>query len=175
MLAEYALEPEAICRWESFRYFVDAFKMGAGRLIAEFPANWKRLVYDGLADCPDREKHRIIERLASIPAHIFAPRPAASYDASKPWLENAEAEHKRLRFWAILARDNPRTIPHVLETQGLSEGDERWDRSHDRRVSRTPQELAGAVSLLLKIAEHVIFVDPYFRADQDDKRLALAA
>ena len=46
MLKEFALEPEALASWESFRYLIEKFGVSKGRVISRFPKQWKRLVYE---------------------------------------------------------------------------------------------------------------------------------
>jgi hypothetical protein len=176
MFYEFALEPTVLSSWERVRYFLDAFGPWKGRFLAEYPRKWKRMVYDGLT-CPDIEKKRIEERLARLEKRVFSRRVAATaYDGTRPWLANAEAEHSRQPFRAIVAAAGSSSgAAHVLSGADVDETDERWRVDVGRLVSREPAMFVQALRLLLDASQRLIIIDPYFRADQDDKTRPLAA
>src|SRR5437867_7976608 len=102
MFYEYALEPSVLSSWDRTRFFLDAFGPWKGRFLAEYPKRWKKMVFDGL-NCPDVEKKRITERLASLDKRVFSPRANGQYEPKRPWIENAELEHQRVPFRAIVS------------------------------------------------------------------------
>ena len=86
------------------------------------------------------------------------------WDPQKEWLPNAEEEHGRKPFHAILARANPRSRLFVLEGPLVEESHSLWKVEVSQPVVRTPQEVGACVGPLLRISRQIVFVDPYFRA-----------
>lgn len=83
MLHEFALDPEVISDWKSFRYFVDSYGVSEGRLISHFPKRWKRLVYDAVAKNKptEMERKRIEERLINIDDRLL--KQSRGYDGEQ--------------------------------------------------------------------------------------------
>ena len=65
MLFEYAVEPDALARWNPLWQALDQFGISHGRIISQFPKHWQRLVYDATINCPDHERKSIEVRLAN--------------------------------------------------------------------------------------------------------------
>ncbi len=172
MFYEYALEPSVLSSWERVRFFLDAFGPWKGRFLANYPRRWRRMVYDGLR-CGDREKKRIEERLASLDERVFSHRAGAAYDGSKSWVENAKAEHARLPFRAIVAEGG--SGEHVLDAEAVDDQNALWCVQPGQLVSREAATFVAMLTLLLRASKRIVLVDPYFRADQDDKTRPLAA
>jgi hypothetical protein len=171
---EYAIDPAALSNWQSARYFLDAVGPWKGRLLAEYPKKWKRLVYQGLR-CGDVEKLSVIERLKELDDRVFVQRAGAlQYDGTKTWLDNAMAEHGREPFRALVASET-RGRNFVLDAAQLDERNPLWRVEHGRLVPRSPEAMTQALGLLLRVSSHVAVVDPYFRADQVWKTAPLAA
>jgi hypothetical protein len=70
--------------------------------------------------------------------------------------------HAVRAFRAIIARGNPRNQPFVLEGPYLNGGNPLWNVARDIDVPRTPEGIAGAVKVLLRISNDIVFVDPHF-------------
>jgi hypothetical protein len=173
MFYEYALEPAVLSSFERARYFLDAFGPWKGRFLAEYPRRWCKLVFQNL-NCEPREKLKVVERLKRLDRRVFSPRRGAPYDKAKGWLDNAEAEHARQAFHAIIATDK-RGKDHILDAAHLDENDPRWRVDQGRLVFRDPAVFAQTLELLLRASSRIAMIDPYFRADQSDKTLPLTA
>lgn len=171
MLYEYAVEPELLNSWERFRYLTEKFGVSQGRLISRFPKKWKRLVYHALQACPEIERKRIEERLTNIDSRMM--KRTYDWDTELDWLANAEVEHGKRPFHAILASVNPRNNSAVLMESNLDEDNQEWSVNRGRVVSRTAADLAIAVAPLLRIASELIFVDPHFDPYKPRSRSAL--
>jgi hypothetical protein len=172
MFHEYALDPSVLSNWERTRYFLDAFGPCRGRLLAEYPRRWKRMVYQQLR-CPDVEKKRIEERLAVLERRVFSGRVNAAFDPDSSWLENAVRENARVAFRAIVA--NASEAPNVLDANAVDERDTLWRADSGRRMPREAAEFVAAIQILLEASSRIILVDPYFRADQAAKTAPLIA
>jgi hypothetical protein len=176
MFHEYAMDPAVLRSWERVRYFLDAFVPWKGRFLAEYPRRWRRMVYENLARTTVRpvEKARIEERLRRLDRRVLLTRCGAPYDPARSWLDNAECEHARRAFRAIIANE-ARCNPAVLDAETLDERTGLWNVEQGTLVSREPAAIAGALALLLRCSSHVTVIDPYFRGHHSDKADALAA
>lgn len=175
MFFEYAVDPAVLSNWERVRYFLDAFGPWKGRFLAQYPRRWKKLVYDGLdtAGCRPVEKSRIEVRLRNLDRRIFSPRSNAAYDPNRSWLENAVAEHERAAFRAVIAKSEVSGLEHVLDASAVDDTVERWRTDQGALLLRDPALIVKSITLLLDASSHVLVIDPYFRADQGDKLVAL--
>lgn len=174
MFYEYALEPAALSSWEATRYFLDAFGPWKGRFLAEYPKHWVRLLLSGLA-CKEMEKKRITARLELAKKNrVFYRRSGTAYDGTQTWIENAQQEHARQAFRAIIACA-PSVADYVLEASSLDESHARWQVDSGRLLSREPAVFVQALELLLTASSQFVIIDPYFRADQPDKTRPLTA
>ena len=106
MIYEYALEPELVVTWGDpayYGHFIDQFGFdrqgrSTGRVVAQYPEDWKEIVSDTLRKTPltPIQKTRIAELLRYITQKKNNQR---SYVLSlyfgtrkKSWLENAKEE-----------------------------------------------------------------------------------
>jgi hypothetical protein len=119
MFYEYALKPSLLNNWKDFRYFTEKFGIAQGRLISRYPKRWKRMVYESLANCGEIERARIVEGLNRLDNRLLKRR--YEWDPQRDWFTNAEAEHCRRPFRAILARSNPNQRDFVLEGDCVDE------------------------------------------------------
>jgi hypothetical protein len=127
------------------------------------------MVHDSLSSCHPIEKAKIVERLSRIKDRMIARQSA--WDPQKEWLPNAEEEHSRKPFLAILARTNPRSQLFVLESNAVEENHPLWKTEASQPVPRTPQQICTCVGPLLRMSRQILFVDPYFRPSQYSYRM----
>lgn len=161
MLYEYAVEPWLLNNWKDFRYFSEKFGVSRGRLISCFPSRWQRMVYESLSNCGEIEIKRIEEGLQILKSCMV--RRQHEWNPQADWLTNAEAEHIRRPFHAILARANPNQREFVLEGDTVSETHPLWNVSTSCVIPRKAHEMTVSVSLLLQSCHEILFIDPYFR------------
>ena len=175
MIHEYALEPELVATWTNrsdCRYFKESFGLGQGRVVSQYPEHWKHLVRDASRGNNDLAQNDLAQkRLVELLVHLseqMVRRSDAQWDGeSTSWRDNAEHEHERRPFHAILARTNPKNHAHVLTESKMDEDSAtRWTVRRGRSVARNAAEMADAVTPLLRCSSEVIFVDPYFRPGQ---------
>jgi hypothetical protein len=172
MFHEFAVEPSVLSSWDRTRFFLDAFGPWKGRFLARFPKHWKRMVFESLR-CPEVERLRIVERLASLDQRVFSPRTHAAYDPSQVWLENARIEHGRLRFRAIIAEGGGGG--DVLDAGAVDDRSELWRVEQGRMVPRQATAYVNVLELLIRASSKIIYVSPYFRADHPDKTAPVVA
>ena len=166
MIYEYALEPELVATWtdrSDCRYFKESFGLGQGRVVSRYPKRWKSLVWNAFNSTDDFARKRLEELLASLSEQMVQRSDARWDGESTSWRNNAESEHERLPFHAILARTNPKNHAHVLTENDIDEDSAtRWAVGRWCSVARSAAEMADAVAPLLRCSSDVIFVDPYF-------------
>lgn len=163
MLFEYAVEPQAIgSSWQTFLYLIEKFGFDRGRLISRLPGKWEKKVIQAAkeAGVSDIRMASIIERLKNAKSAIVDfDRP---YDAEKSWLDNAQTEHERAPFHAIIAQQNPSGNPSVLLTADVDEQHMHMAVAQDRAVLRESEPIAVALSGFLRCSARILFVDPFF-------------
>lgn len=174
MIHEYAVEPELVATWGSlqdFRFFVRSFGLGQPRVVSEFPAaaNWRRLVMNAARDLEGLALTRVTELVRALSEKMIV-RPGHTYNNGREWLPNAEVEHDRLAFYAILARANPRNHVAVLNPSDIGAAHQRWDIPRSKTPLRRAQEMCDCINAMLINCTEVVFIDPYFRAGLPSKR-----
>ncbi|TWT44379.1 hypothetical protein RAS1_07930 [Phycisphaerae bacterium RAS1] len=163
MVHEFALEPATLATWEQFRYLTEKFGVDNGRLIAQFPKSWKKLVYDAFAGAGDVEKKRIEERLQQESFSRKLTRSNRTYDSAQAWLPNAVRQQEGSDpFRAIIATTNPNTCPSVRIASELDETDRLWSVSREAKIARTAHDLTAVAVPLVRCSRELLIVDPYF-------------
>ena len=166
MIYEYALEPDLVATWTDrhvCRYFMQSFGFGQGRIVSRYPNSWQRRVWNAFEGTDDFARVRLTELLARLSERMVQRCNTHWEHDPTTWLENAEHEHGRRSFRAILARANPRNHVGVLTETAVDEDNvSGWAVSHGRPVARNTTEAAEALAPLLRCSSTVIFVDPYF-------------
>lgn len=163
ILHEYAIEPAALAGWERFRYLVEKFGFQHGRLISRFPKRWEKEVLRACEGLAELEKKRIIEKLSH--ADFRRTRTVSGnrlFDLKKNWLANAEEQHAKLPFHAILARENPYARPFVIPTDGIDEDTPLMKVRREEKCNRSAVELSKTIQLMLQNSRVILFVDPHF-------------
>jgi len=164
MIYEYAVEPAVLNNWQDFRYVYDQVGIEHGRLISNFPSTWAKMVITACADnsqLRDIDRTRLVEKLKSLRMNkmVKMNRP---YDPGRNWLANADIEHRRCPFRAVLSRSTESSIPNLLNFDDLDADHSLWYVPKDRVVPRKAQELACCARLLLQISREIIVADPHF-------------
>lgn len=177
MIHEYALEPELVATWgnrHDYRYFIEKFGLGQPRIVSRYPRRWTQLVWRAFQSDDDLERTRMVALLQRL-GECMVHRLGYEWDAGRTWIENARAEHRRIPFQAILARQNPGNEPGILVAATLGEATLLWAVPRGVRISRRAVDMGTAVAAMLRIAEVVVLVDPYFGPDSLRHRQALEA
>ena len=182
MIHEYALEPELVASWHSFykfHLFSGKFGFEAGRIVSRYPKKWTKRVWDAFeADFGESaspvDRNRMVKLLKQITKPVTR-RPDCIWDAAHCWLTNAESEHIRKPFHAILARNNPHSNVNVMRESKFLEHTEGDQDLPTGSVPRNAEEMANRVAPMLRCATKIRFVDPNFRANKKRFRDPLAA
>lgn len=168
MIGEYAVEPASVATCDSPVKFLDGFGPGTGRLIAPLPKEnrWMGTLTRALSESTPRQlkswarlEQRLMELRLSRPTReaLFSPR-SRPYDGTRPWIDNAVAQHRIAPFAAIIA-DEPQAHFPPDDADGLQP---LFQAVRGLRVPRTGSAIVDAVRPLLNLSSRVILVDPYF-------------
>ncbi len=174
MFHVYAIDPHVLSSWERLRYFLDSLGHAQGRLLAEFPKTWKRLVYDCLRQRGTLTS-RVELRLKNMDATVFVRRPQAAYDGTCSWLENALEEHAREPFHAIVANategipNATEGTPAILDADAVDATWPLWRASAGLLVPRDSEEMASVAAPLLCLSTRMVWIDPYFWPEHHNK------
>lgn len=176
MLYEYAVEPRAIgASWESFRYLIEKFGFHRGRLISRFPKTWERQVIETAKQSGMKEVRfkSLVEKLKTAKTEALIRR-CREYDPCVgDWLDNAIHQHTLDPFHAIIASENRGEKDFILEADDIDEQAPLMKASNSREVLRTGKDLAEAMSLVLRTAKEVLFVDRFFDVREDNYKETL--
>ncbi len=173
MIYEYALEPVLLNNWKDFRYFAEKFGVPKGRLISRYPRKWERMVLASLTGCGEIERKTIEEALVNLKRYLL-PRHHEWRDETD-WLSNAETEHTKRPFHAVIAAANPRNRDFVLDADGVSEANSLWRLPILLPVQRVATVMAQRVAPLLCFSKRILFIDPHFRPQEIRWRRSLQA
>ena len=182
MIHAFALEPSVVANWgrlEEFRFIYDKFGLGTPRVLLEIPAftEWKNAVYSAAAELDLSEKDwKRIEELFRLFAEHKCSRDEMGYEAALEWLENAELEHDRKEFRAIVASTNPRKHRAVVLDRELGAPHaRRWTCAVGENPERSATGLAASLAGLVLNSKTLHLVDPHFGPSNTRHRRVLEA
>jgi len=158
------VEPLLLTHWSEFRYLHEKFGVSKARLIAEFPKKWRRMVFAAASGYTEQQMNMLIEWMADKELFLIPSR--RNYAIADDWLQSAEVAHDKQPFHAILAKSNPRNHPQVLLPCNISI--DKHPLFECPFETFMPRDLSGFIEicgLLLKNSRQIIFVDPYFKAN----------
>lgn len=167
MLKEFALEPEAMATWASFKDFIDKFGVSKGRVIAAFPRKWRQAVLKAAqVQARDVERARIEEKLRRLEWLVLLDRGRPSGDGASPWQNRALSEHDRLPFDAIIVHARQTPHPVVLTTDEVDDDPPLFHAIGQKHIQRTANEIVDCVALLVSCAHTIKLIDPHFKANE---------
>ena len=112
MLSVFALDPAICQRFEWFRYCVEHCHTSKGRAIADLPpGQWCSEALTWINLCVSEGKHgpvkgQSLKRRLDVARDRLVHRPGTTWDYMEAsWLRNAENEHRREAFAAVVSPD----------------------------------------------------------------------
>jgi len=162
MLKEYAIEPECLNDWQTFRYLIEQFGVSRGRMVSQFPKDWVKQVYSSCSTFTFKQRQLLEIELKRLKYHGLI-RSGREFEKTKDWISNALSQfEKGYPFHAVIVDNITNPPDRVLIATELSQADPYWKVSTEIRVARTVEALGDAVGDLLTIARRIIFVDKMF-------------
>lgn len=181
MIYEFALEPDLVARWHDrnvYLFFDEKFGLRARRVVAAYPRNWKRLVWEAFGKSPAAGDQNAQMRMTELIQHLSqnSVRRPGTFPEMPSWLARAEAEHSERPFRAIIATLNPRNRSFVITNRELVKtGHELWKIPDRYPTPRNAEEMANAVSPLMRLCRHAVIIEPHFDPGKQRFRRTLAA
>ncbi len=178
MIKEVAIEPEVMATWQHFRDLWDDLGVSRGRLVAEYPPDWREIVCRKAYDVSSVKAASIAFRLKPPPGSNGVKKWIATnraYAKGKDWLNNAERHEPPTAFDVIVARANPRNRNRVLVAGDYPTDQAPWKTDTNKEIPRTAADLTNCARLLLSASDELVLVDPNFDAAEARFRDPFAA
>ncbi len=167
MIHEYALDPDIVNDWQVFKYIIDQCGMPNGRLISNFPSDWPKVAIH-LCQIQGPKRTAVVERLRGLKHKLGSTK--RIYDNEQPWIDNAVTQCNFKPFHAIIARQNPNKIEHVLVADEIEENTPLWKVNRGAVILRTAEDIARCALSLIDNSKDVLFIDPHIDfVDKDGK------
>jgi hypothetical protein len=174
VIYEYAIDPELVKDWVLSKDvgLAPQFGMDQRRLVSDISSNWEGEVYGALwqhfeFDDTTPEFNDAYQFMAALMEFMRQGPNREAKRTDRPWLEQALGVHQEEPFHAILSSDKFEGCEAVITPSVIGElRNTRWYLPTIDVVSKTPDALADHLTPLLRLARHIVLVDPYF--DPDD-------
>jgi len=161
MLHEYAIDPNCLRDWQSFKILIGAFGVSQGRLVSQFPKDWIKRVHDSCGSFSFVQQQKKEIELDRIKKFAMT-RSGRNYDGSKIWIENALQQQKDKPFAAVLTKDSSPDSACILAVDEIFPHTPLWSVERELKVPRTVYAMSEEVAPLLRISERILFVDKMF-------------
>lgn len=183
MIYEYAVEPALVAAWAKNREIglAPQFGLDQRRVVSDFPTYWEGEVTGALMESFDYDAgdpqyidaQAYLDGLLSFMKLNMVGRHHRKTD--QPWIDQALQVHATEPFHAILASE-------VIVGHGQIITSDVVHRLHDARwylptidvTAKTVKALADHLTPLLRTANQIILVDPYFKPQDPTYRDVLA-
>lgn len=165
MIHEFAVEPEALAKFNPIWQALEQFGVEYGRLVSAYPSKWLRHVYDATNGCKPMERKQLEVRLGRLRQKVRRFGAARKYDGEKPWRENVLVGHEASPFCGIIQSDNPNNHDAILTPTDLHDENECWACKREDRIERSSEQLAAALAPLGCLSSELLFVDPHFSTE----------
>ncbi len=181
MIYEFALEPELVARWHDrneYLFFDEKFGLRARRIVAVYPRNWKKLVWEAFDKSPAAADQNAQMRMTELIQYLWqnSVRRPSTFSEVSSWLARAEKEHLERPFHAIIATSNPRGRSFIITDRELVKtGHELWNIPDGYPTPRNAEDIAKAVLPLMQLCRHAVIIDPHFDPGKQRFRRTLAA
>lgn len=172
MWQEYAIEPGCFTRsLHDCHRILDGVGWESGRLVAEYPGNWRRLFWDGLLRHDDThpDYKKLLERLAAFASPEVPARIAAGFISGRrsgvtqgtTWAERARAGHAREPFAGIITVEEMSAVAGCTCLDRLFDSNSVWRSPPSRTIARTNREVIGAARHLLRESSEIVLIDGF--------------
>ncbi len=176
MIYEYAIDPDLILHWASnqrdYAEFINAFGVGTTRIpsIIQKFQKWRSSILRSSGDLEFTEidKMRLDELISAINDSPYIRRRNAKYDGNDTWYENIIKENdNNIRFDFIFINDKEKESNITEYTFSQDDIYDKeisgniWNHPTQKLVPRTIKDMNEALENLLRLSNHIIFIDPY--------------
>lgn len=180
MIYEYAVDPDLVIDWVLNRDcgLASQFGMDQRRLVSDIADNWRGEVYGALLshfrwDNSDPEFIAAEQFLTGLMEFLRQGPNRGAQRTQQPWMDQVLRLHCEEPFHAILARRTVAGCDAVITPEITRDlRDRRWHLPTIHVTGKTADALATQLTPLLRLANHIVLVDPYFEPD-DGKHCAV--
>ena len=169
MIFEYAISPSLFKCDTHIAFLAESLGMERGRLISDFPKDqWERFALEFIKKHAQGDVQLKIwkEWLFSLrKRRAIVRRQGSCWNNSRSWSENVIAEHKRLRFRAIVDEKSNPVCAEVMQVGVPLAISPLWAAKGDCHVDRQAAAMIGEIQALLDISGTIILIDRNFSVD----------
>ena len=170
MIYEYAIDPELVKGWVLDKEvgLAPQFGMDQRRLVSDIASDWEGQVYGALWQHfgLDDTTPEFIDAYQFMTALMEFMRQGPNRGAKRtdqPWMEQALRVHQSEPFHAILSNKKVAGCDAVITPSVIGElRNARWHLPTIDVANKTAEALANQLGPLLRLASHIVLVDPYF-------------
>jgi hypothetical protein len=183
VIYEYAVEPAMVAAWARNRDIglAPQFGLDQRRVVSGFPTNWEGEVTGALMESFDYDAgdpeyidaQAYLDGLLSFMKQNMVGR--HHRNTNQPWIDQALQEHATEPFHAILASQVIAAHGEIITPDVVHRlHDARWYLPTINVTAKTVEALADHLAPLLRTANNIILVDPYFKPQDPTYRDVLA-
>ncbi len=183
MIYEYAVDPELVIDWVLNRDvgLASQFGMDQRRLVSDIADNWSGEVYGALLshfgwDNSDPEFIDAEQFMTALMEFLRQGPNRGTRRTKQSWMDQVLRAHSEEPFHAILSQESVAGCDAVITPQITRDlRNPRWYLPTINVTSKTAEALAIQLTPLLRLANQIILVDPYFDPEDETHRAVLNA
>ncbi len=180
MIYEYAVDPDLVIDWVLNRDvgLAPQFGMDQRRLVSDIAANWDGEVYVALLrhfewDNSDPEFIEAEQFMTALMEFLRQGPSRGAQRTEQPWMDQVLRSHWKEPFHAILSRQVVAGCDAVITPEITRDlRNPRWYLPTLHVTSKTAEALAAQLAPLLRLANQIVLVDPYFEPE-DERHLSV--
>jgi len=175
MLSIFAIDPDVCLNLEWFRYCVEHCSACYGRAIADLPpGEWCKESLERVDESVAKSmlgpvKGQSIKRRLARARDRLIHRPGTVWQYSDSWIDDAETEHAREPFAALVSPQYASADDrgHRYSPGDLDETVDVWQTPSGIEISRGRPDFVEAILPVLLVTTEVHFLDRGFNVDSD--------
>jgi hypothetical protein len=166
MIADCAVDPETMARWENFQMLHADFGVGQGRLLCEFPGKWRKLVLqraselEARGDNTARHAAMLVDQFQHGAFRRGLVKSGRAYPEGLRWTEAARTSQPP--FDLIIHSEDPST-PSEVRAGEILRLSPPFVRPRQKEIRRQAADLVACGWPCFRRANEIAVIDPYFR------------
>lgn len=183
MIYEYAIDPALVKEWVLNRDvgLAPQFGLDHRRIVSDVAENWDGEVYGELLshfnwDNTDPEFIDAEQFMTALMEFLRQSSSRGTRRTAQPWMDQVLRAHEDEAFHAILSREPVQGCEAAITPEVTRDlRNPRWYLPTIDVTRKTAEALAVQLAPLLRLANRIILIDPYFKADDEQYRGVLTA
>jgi hypothetical protein len=164
MIKVFALEPDIVTDFSLIQR-LEQFGFDQGRILGMVPKTWRKFVNQAIKNADPKHRKAIdiqLDRLAK--ARALQPLPANDIDTS--WISAAINVPSEYLQGIIVDQRGEVEDFRIIEMKDSFGESEVWKVATNALTSRDVKSMASQVSVLMRYAYEIKFIDPYFTGEK---------